>query len=149
MNNFDDMGNYSPKLQIFDLDKSDLFELYMTMRLNAISNFFRVVDGEKIILATKVDKDETKICASLSVVGVYNNKEYELLRAKMIEHNFVCNESMNKATDDFMKYTIINLANSFVSSMYNYIPMDKWVLANDNIRSKITLNLFDVKNILN
>ena len=145
INNFDDMGNYSPKPQIFDLDKSNLFELYMTMRLYAIKDFFEAVDGEKIILATKVDEDETKICANLSVIGVYDNKEYELLRAKITEHSFMRNKD---AKDDFMKYTIINIANSVISSMYNYILMDKFYLANNDTSPRITLSLFDAENIL-
>ena len=85
INYFDNMGNYSPKFK--KINKGfDLFCLYLEV-LETISNFFSCVNDGEIVLTGNIKKEGTNIYTNLTVIGKYNNKEYELLSATIDEYS--------------------------------------------------------------
>ena len=135
INDFDEMGNYTPKTKILAKD-SNYFNLY-TEVLNYIKNFLACVDDGKIVITGNIKKEETSIQTNLVVIGKANNKEYELLSATLEDYSLELGGRKNK----FEEYRLANMANSIIISIYDYLFVDDTNHYTENDKSKILSEL--------
>ena len=135
INDFDEMGNYTPKTKILAKD-SNYFNLY-TEVLKSIKNFLACVDDGKIVITGNIKKEETSIQTNLVVIGKTNNKNYELLSATLEDYSLELGGRKNK----FEEYRLANMANSIILSIYDYLFIDDTNHYTENDKSKISNEL--------
>lgn len=138
IDNFDSNGNYAPKQKEFDKDY-DLFKLYLEV-LNNIQSFFSCVDNGKIVLSSKIDKNDDKYSTALVLTGNIDDKNFNLLSATIYDYTIEMGDRKNY----FMLLNLCSITNLVVSNIYDYIFMDDVIRFKDEDKINILKELIDI-----